>query len=123
MAGSLIMSNNKITHLAKPTNDIDGANKKYIVDYYLKLSGGTVTGHIMLTNAILASQYQAISLNTRNAFFLQIINPYVYSRLNMVKNKIIILGDPTDATDGVNLKTLNKYNIKRLITPTDLHIL
>ena len=112
MAGSLIMSNNKITHLAKPTNDIDGANKKYIVDYYLKLSGGTVTRHIMLTNAILASQYQERSRKTGNAFFLQIINPYVYSRLNMVKNKIIILGDPTDATDRVNLKTLNKYNIK-----------
>ena len=30
----------------------------------------------------------------------------------MVKIKITNLGDATDATDGVNLKTLNKYNIK-----------
>ena len=30
----------------------------------------------------------------------------------MVKIKIINLGDPTDATDGVNLRTLNKHNIK-----------
>ena len=50
--------------------------KKYIDDNYLK-SGGTVTGHVILTNAILASQYQAISRNTGNAFFVQIINPYV----------------------------------------------
>ena len=30
----------------------------------------------------------------------------------MVKDKIINLGDPTGDTDGVNLRTLNKYNIK-----------
>ena len=30
----------------------------------------------------------------------------------MSNNEIISLRDPTDATDGVNLKTLNKYNIK-----------
>ena len=50
-------------------DDKDGANKKYIDDNYLKLSGGTVTGHIILNNAALASQYQAISRNTGNAFF------------------------------------------------------
>ena len=69
MAGPLNMSNNKITNLAKPTDDKDGLNKKYIDDNYLKLSGGTVTGHIILNNAILISQYQAISGNTGNAFF------------------------------------------------------
>ena len=50
--------------MAKPTDDKDGVNKKYIDDNYLKLSGGTVTGHVILTNATLASQYQAISRNT-----------------------------------------------------------
>ena len=64
MAGSLNMSNNKITHLAKLTDDKDGVDKKYIDDNYLKLSGGTVTGHIILNDAILISQYQAISRNT-----------------------------------------------------------
>ena len=49
------MSNNKITNLAKPTDDKDGVDKKYIDDNYLKLSGGTVTGHIILTNDILTS--------------------------------------------------------------------
>ena len=112
MAGPLNMSNNKITHLAKPTDDKDGVNKKYIDDNYLKLSGGTMTGHIILNNKILTSQYQAINRNTGNAFFVQITNPYVYHQFNMVKNKIINLGDPTDATDAINLKTLNKYDIK-----------
>ena len=34
------------------------------------------------------------------------------AEINTSKNKIINLGDPTDATDGVNLRTLNKHNIK-----------
>ena len=112
MAGPLNMSNNKITNLAKPTDDKDGVNKKYIDDNYLKLSGGTVTGHITLNNAVLTSHYKAISRNTGNAFFVQITNPYVYHKFNMVKNKIINLGDPTDATDAINLRTLNKHFIK-----------
>ena len=112
MAGSLNMSNNKITHLAKPTDDKDGVNKRYIDDNYLKLSGDTVTGHIILNNAILTSQYQAISRNTGNALFVQITNPYVYHRFNMVKNRIINIGDPTDDTDAVNLKTLNTHIMK-----------
>ena len=109
MAGPLNMSNNKITHLASATQVGDAINKCYVDTNFLKLSGATVTGHIILTNVVLTSQYQAISRNTGNAFFLQIINPYVYTRFNMVNNKIINLRDPTGATDGVNL---NKHFIK-----------
>ena len=112
IAGPLNMSNNKITNVAKPTDDKDGVNKKYIDDNYLNLSGGTMTGHIILNNAVLTSQYQAISRSTGNAFFVQITNPYVYHQFNMVKNKIINLGDPTDATDAINLRTLNKHFTK-----------
>ena len=112
MAGPLNMSNNKITNLAKPTDDKDGVNKKYIYDNYLKLSGGTMTGHIILNNKILTSQYQAINQNTGNAFFVQITNPYVYHQFNMVKNKIINLGDPTDATDAVNKQYFEKSHVK-----------
>ena len=112
MTGDLKMGNNKITNLADPTDTTDGVNKKYIDDNYLKLSGGTMTGHIILNNAVLTSQYQAISRNTGNAFFVQISNPYVYHQFNMVKNKIINLGDPTDATDAINLRTLKKHFIK-----------
>ena len=112
MAGPLNMSNNKITNLAKPTDDKDGVNKKYIDDNYLKLSGGTVTGHIILNNAVLTSHYKAISRNTGNAFFVQITNPYVYHKFNMVKNKIINPGDPTDATDAVDKQYLEKSHVK-----------
>ena len=112
MARPLNMSNNKITRLANPEDNGDAINKSLTESNFLKLSCGTVTGHIILTNPMLISQYQAISRNTGNAFFVQIINPYVHTRFGMVKNKTINLGDPTDATDGVNLRTLNKHNIK-----------
>ena len=112
LAGPLNMSNNKITHLANPTDNRDAINKSYVDTNFLKLSGGTVTGHIILANYILASQDQAISRNTGNDFFVEIINPYVYTRFNMSDNKIINLVDPIDTTDGVNLTTLNKHNIK-----------
>ena len=112
MAGPLTMSNNKITYLAKPTDDKYGVNKKYIDDNYLKLSGGTMTGHIILNNAVLTSQYQAISRSTGNAFFVQITNPYIYHQFNMVKNKIINLGDPTDGTNAVNKQYLEKLHVK-----------
>ena len=46
-----------------------GVDKKYIDDNYLKLSGGTVTtGHTILNNTVLTSQYQALSWTTGNAF-------------------------------------------------------
>ena len=108
------MSDNKITHLANPTDNRDAINKSYVDTKVLKLSGGTVTGHIILANHVLALQDKAnaISRNTGNTFFVQIINPYVYTRFNMSNNKVINLGDPKDSTDGVNLRTLNKHNIK-----------
>ena len=96
MAGPLNMFNNKITHLANPTDNRDAVSKSWTESNFLKLSGGTVTGHIMLPNPMLI-------------FGGQITNPYVYTRFNMTNNKIINLGD---ATDGVNLKTLNTHIIK-----------
>ena len=112
LAGPLNMSNNKITRLSNPTDNRDALNKSYVDTNFLKLSGGTVTGHIILANHGLASQGQTISRNTGNAFFVQIINPYIYTRFNMSNNKIINLGDPIDATDGVNLRAFDKHNIK-----------
>ena len=111
----LDMNSKKITNLADQTDTTDGVNKKYIDDNYLKLSGDTMTGHIILNNAVLTSQYQAISRNTGNAFSVQITNPYVYHQFNMVKNKIINLGDQTDAldaTDAVNKQYLEKSHVK-----------
>ena len=78
----------------------------------MKLSGGTDTGHIILNNTVLTSQYQALSRTSENAFFVQITNPYVYHKFNMVKNKIINLGDTTDATDAINKQHLEKSHVK-----------
>ena len=58
------MSNNKITHLANPAANGDAINKSYVDTNFSKLSGGTVTGHIIFANHVLASQDQAISCNT-----------------------------------------------------------
>ena len=69
-----------------------------------------MTGHIILNNKILTSQYQAINRNTGNAFFVQITNPYVYHQFNMVK--IINLGDRTDATEAINMQYLEKSHVK-----------
>ena len=112
MAGPLNMSNNRITRLANPAAEGDAINKSYVDTNFLKLFGATVTGHIIIANHVLALQDQAISRNTGNASFVQIINPYVYTRFNTSNNKIINLGHPKDATDGFNLRTLNKHNIK-----------
>ena len=71
-----------------------------------------MTGHIILNNAVLTSQYQAISRNTGNAFFVQITNPYVYHQFNMAKNKIINLEDPTDDTDAISKQYLEKSHVK-----------
>ena len=65
-----------------------------------------------MSNAVLTSQYQAISRNTGNAFFVQITNPYVCHQFNTFKNKIINLGDPTDATDAINKQYLEKSHVK-----------
>ena len=40
-------------------------------------------------------------------FFVQITNAYDYNQFNMVDNKTINLGDPTDATDAINKQYLD----------------
>ena len=61
---------------------------------------------------------EALNVTTATAYFVQVHNPYAYTRFNMTNHKIINLPDPTDATDatdatdGVNLKTLKKHIIK-----------
>ena len=69
----------------------------------------------LLPNPILISQDQArssIKPQHWKCVFVQITNPYVYICLNIVNNKIVSIGDPTDATDGVNLKTFHEPRYK-----------
>ena len=167
MARSLNMSNNKITHLANPTNDTDGADKKYIDVNYLKLSGGTLSGKITYHDKYIFTGYlspgtgdivnayyirrnflkkfggdsmfgnismthihrykiynlgvppndssddsYAMPRSYTDGRYLRLAGGTMGGNINMDNHKIINLADPTGATDGVNPRTLNKYNIK-----------
>ena len=91
MTGDLNMGNYKITNLANPTNNTDGANKKYIDDNYLKLSGGTITGPIYLPSSSTVNTSQALNIIIASVFYVEKRNPYVNTRFNMVNHKIIKL--------------------------------
>ena len=84
-------------------------NKSWSERNCLKLSGGRITGQLYLPYSNCVTQNQALNSHTGNNFFVQNYNPYCYKRMNMVNHKIIDLGDPADATDAVNLKTLNTH--------------
>ena len=73
MAGTLNMSNNKTINLPEPTTDKEPTTKSYADSKFLPLAGGTVTGHIILANHVLASQDQPTSSNTGNAFLCKLL--------------------------------------------------
>ena len=75
------MSTNKITHLANPTDNTDGTNKKYIDDNYLKLSGGNMTGNIEVPYTPYKVGFNtALSAQMGHHYFVQINNPYCYKK-------------------------------------------
>ena len=59
--GNYDMVNKKLVNVGKPTSKRDGVNKSYADTNFLKLSGGTVTGHIILSNPIITSHNQALN--------------------------------------------------------------
>lgn len=122
MSENINVVNNSIYNLPTPTGNAQPATKGYADINFLKLSGGNMTGNITVPSP--PTVYNEIVLSFINMiyFFVEKRNPYVNTRFNMVNHKIRNLVDPTDATDGVNLRTLNKYIPNDLITPTDLHI-
>ena len=63
MTGSLHMGNKKIITLANPTNNADAANKAYIDDNFLKLSGSTMTCRLFLPTNSYVSGNEAPNLN------------------------------------------------------------
>ena len=77
-----------------------------------------MTGTLYLKITAQVTHGEALNVTTATAYFVQVHNPYAYTRFNMTNHKIINLPDPTDATDatdatdGVNLKTLKKHIIK-----------
>ena len=111
MAGPLNMSNNKITHLATATANGDAVDFEFFNKY--SIPGSRIRhNQFQVNNTNLLGLVQSGYEYSSEAATLGWSSPYVYHQFNMVKNKIINLGDPTDATDGVNLRTLNKHFIK-----------
>ena len=112
MTGNLKMVNNRIYNLPTPTGNAQPATKGYSDTNFLKLSGGTLTGALYLKTTSQVTHDEALNVTTATAYFVKVHNPYVYTRFNMTNHKIINLADPTDATDGVSLRTLNTHIIK-----------
>ena len=114
MAGPFNMSNNKITNLGPAISDNDGLSTITADGRYLKLIGGPLSGNLLISTVNIEDVNNNFVLNYSNLkyFFTQSYNPSVHRNLKMFNNKIINLADPTNATDGVNLRTLNTHIIK-----------
>ena len=113
MTGNVNTVNNRIYNLPTPRKMHSQQLKGTQIDTnFLKLSGGTLTGALYLKTTAQVTHDEALNVTTATAYFVQVHNPYAYTRFNMTNHKIINLAHPTNATDGVYLKTLNKHIIK-----------
>ena len=90
MSGNLQMINNKIINLANPTDNKDAINKTYVDTGFLKVSGGHITGSLILPTASPAHNEIILNFISMKYFFVHRMNLYVNKRLDMV-NQIIIL--------------------------------
>ena len=112
------MRNKIIINLTNPTNNTGAANKAYVDTGFLKLSGGNLTGALYLTTTSQVTLDEALNVKTATAYFAQMGNAYVETRINMVNHKIINLGDPTDNKDAVNKQFLEQEVQKSHIKPS-----
>ena len=113
--GDIDMQSHKISNLATPTANADGANKTYVdtqIHTRLNKQGGQLTGTLdMQTNYIIrvhgprsgaAGNLDAVNKFYVNNTFLPLTGGDLSGRLNLGGNKIINLAKPTDPADGVN---------------------
>lgn len=121
MTGNLNMGNKKIINLANPANT-DAINKAYVDTGFLKLSGGTITGNSNLPNINLLYNEIVLIYQATTSIFVEKRSPCVYRRFNMVNDKIIDLGDPTNNKDAVNRQYLEQSYINRVTATISLAI-
>ena len=119
MAGPLNMSNNKITKFPLATKDGDAVDLKFFNKY--TPSGSRQNRFFQANNiaivGLVQSGYEysseAATIGWSNIKYLVRAGTSSMSgNLNMGNNKITKLADPTDATDAINLKTLNTHIMK-----------
>lgn len=100
LTGNLNMNNNAIKNVKDPVNATDvadkkyvddspGANKGYVDNNFLKLSGGTMTGDIYVPAPV--TEYSRLVLNYGSIihFFVDKRSPCANTRFNVVNHKII----------------------------------
>ena len=106
MSGNLNLSNNKITHLANPMDSTDGVNKNYV-----DTNIATKANLSIVQNVMRQVTYKSDKAELNNYMKLDGTNSMT-GNMNLGNNKITNLTNPTDSTDGVNLRTLNNHIIK-----------
>ena len=113
------MGDNKIKGLPTTSQAGDEATSKaYVEDNFFKLSGASLTGNLNVPSpAFLPNVIVLNFVNYMQYFFVENKNPYVNTRFNMVSQKIINLGDPSDNKDAVNKQFLKQEVQKSHITP------
>ena len=83
------MRNKIIINLTNPTNNTGAANKAYVDTGFLKLSGGNLTGALYLKTTSQVTLDEALNVKTATAYFAQMGNAYVETRINIVNHKIL----------------------------------
>ena len=116
------MSNNKITHLATATATANGEAVDFEFFNKYTTPGSRIRyNQFQVSNTNLVGLVQSgynyssepVTMGWGNNKYLQRAGTNsMTGNLNTGNNKITNLADPTDATDGVNMKTLNTYTIK-----------
>lgn len=98
--------------MADPQSNKDAVNKKYADTNFLKLTGGHIKGAVSKDTQPNASNRSLVNYEGMKLWLVEKGNPSVRARLSMANNKIINLGDATDATDAISKKFLDQFHIK-----------
>lgn len=104
MTGDINMGSNKITNLPAPIDNTEPARKMDLADY-LPLTGGTLSGHLILTGKNVycsndpAAPASAVNWGTALMTFLTLVGGTMAGAINMGAYKISNVGTPTAASN------------------------